>query len=459
MKKDKSKNKICNIVLDIGKLNAKILIFNNQLKLIKVIKTNYPLKKIKKNFYIKDTNFLITWFKKNIYLYSKQFKIKKIVTTAHGAACGLVDYNNKSILGVMDYENNFDKVLKEFKIIKPSFSETLSPLSEKGLNLGKQILYLKLKEKNIFKNTKYILTFPQYISWILSKKLSSEISYLGNHTHLWNFKKKTYSSLVNKLKIKNKLPKIKNAWNTVGFYSLDERLSKNKIKIINGIHDSDASYLLFTRGKFKKFNLISSGTHIVIMNAFTPPKCLKEDKEMYGGINVFGKVVPTVRFMGGREYQLLNKKLKINKKFKSFDIRFFKKKNFLYPSFGIGGPFSRMKGIYKPFLKENHTSRYMAIITYIAFVLNYCMDLINCRENIIITGPLINNKNFLRIIGALRESQKIYLSSNQEGTGIGASLLFNLKKKIDLNLKLYKSKKIPEINSSYEYWIKKLKNN
>ena len=86
-----------------------------------------------------------------------------------------------------------------------------------------------------------------------------------------------------------------------------------------------------------------------------------------------------------------------------------------------------MKGIYKPFLKENHTSRYMAIITYIAFVLNYCMDLINCRENIIITGPLINNKNFLRIIGALRESQKIYLSSNQEGTGIGASLLFNLK--------------------------------
>ena len=48
----------------------------------------------------------------------------------------------------MDYENNFDKVLKEFKIIKPSFSETLSPLSEKGLNLGKQILYLKLLQIN-----------------------------------------------------------------------------------------------------------------------------------------------------------------------------------------------------------------------------------------------------------------------------------------------------------------------
>ena len=49
-----------------------------------------------------------------------------------------------------------------------------------------------------------------------------------------------------------------------------KRLINQKINIINGIHDSDASYLLFLKSKVKKFNLISSGTHFVIMNSFVP---------------------------------------------------------------------------------------------------------------------------------------------------------------------------------------------
>ena len=110
------------------------------------------------------------WFKKNLFLLSKKFKIDKIVTSSHGAAFGLVDNNDQPVFGVMDYENNFNSVSKEFKKIKPSFSESLSPDSDRGLSLGKQLLYLKLKKRFIFNKTKYILTLPQYISWIFSKK-------------------------------------------------------------------------------------------------------------------------------------------------------------------------------------------------------------------------------------------------------------------------------------------------
>ena len=101
----------------------------------------------------------------------------------------------------------------------------------------------------------------------------------------------------------------------------------------------------------------------------------------------------------------------------------------------------------------------MAIITYISFVLKYSMDLLKCKDSIIITGPLINNYNILKILNSLREKQKIYLSSNQEGSGFGASLLFNFKKKVNLDLKLFKSKKILEVNSSYQHWLRKLKKN
>jgi len=125
----------------------------------------------------------------------------------------------------------------------------------------------------------------------------------------------------------------------------------------------------------------------------------------------------------------------------------------------VGGPFGKMKGNYINFIKESHNTRYMAIITYISFVLNYSMDLLKCKDSIIITGPLINNHNILKILNSLRGKQNIYLSSNQEGTGLGASLLFNLKKKVNLNFKLFKSKKILEVNSSYQHWIKKMKKN
>ena len=47
----------------------------------------------------------------------------------------------------MDYENDFQKIDKFFNKILPKFKHTFSPNSEKGLSLGKQILYIKLKHK------------------------------------------------------------------------------------------------------------------------------------------------------------------------------------------------------------------------------------------------------------------------------------------------------------------------
>ena len=59
---------------------------------------------------------------------------------------------------------------------------------------------------------------------------------------------------------------------------------------------------------------------------------------MLCGINVFGKSVPTMRFMGGREYDLLCKKLKISST--NFKIsKSILQKNLILPSYAPGGPF------------------------------------------------------------------------------------------------------------------------
>ena len=447
-----------NIVFDVGKKHAKIILLEKNSKILKIIKTKYPLIKIEKKFYLKNIIFLTSWFKKNLFLINKKFLIENIVTTGHGAAIGLIGKNNKPLFGVMDYENDFESINKKFDLIKPNYKNCLTPDSDKGLSLAKQIFYLKIKRKRIFNQIKHIVTLPQYISWLFSKKAFSEISYIGNHTHLWDYNKDTFSSYVNKMKIKKKIPKIKKAWDKVGHYLLDKRLINQKINILNGIHDSDASYLLFLKSKVKRFNLIASGTHFVIMNSFTSTSCLDANNDMYSGLDVYGNKVPTIRFMGGREYEFLIKKLKIKKKKNNFDYDYFKRENFLYPSYGIGGPFGHMKGNYISLKNKSDKEKYMAIVTYITFVTNYCLELINSKDNIIISGPLINNNDFLKTLNSLRPKQKIYLSSNQETTAIGASLLCDIKKKINTKLKIYRYKKIDNTITAYKKWLLNLNN-
>ena len=103
------KNKY-NIVFDVGKENAKIVLFNRKLKIIKIFKIKYPLLEFRKNFYFKDINFLIFWFKKKLHSINKDYKIDSIITATHGAAFGLVGENNKLLFGIMDYENDYSSI-------------------------------------------------------------------------------------------------------------------------------------------------------------------------------------------------------------------------------------------------------------------------------------------------------------------------------------------------------------
>ena len=92
---------------------------------------------------------------------------------------------------------------------------------------------------------------------------------------------------------------------------LKEKINNKVLKILNGVHDSNASYFYFKNSNFKNFTLISSGTWYIIFNQKTKLKELKANLDMLCNIDVFGNTVPTMRFMGGREFDELIKKLKI----------------------------------------------------------------------------------------------------------------------------------------------------
>ena len=444
-------SKKLNIVLDIGKTNVKLTFvdsINN--KTIKFFTTK------QKNIYrhgikILNSNSIFEWALKKITYIGRKHNLDKFVCTAHGTSIALISYDDKELLACTDYEYKFDKLFNSYKKIAPKFNESFSPFLENGLNIGQQIYYLYKRKQKLIKETKYILNYPQYIVWKLTSSFSSEISYVGCHTHLWDFKRNKLSSFVKKIKLEKKFPKIRKAWDTIG----QRKIGESNLKIINGIHDSNASYLYFKNSDIKNFTLVSTGTWYIIFNQKTPLKNLNPSLDMLANIDVFGKPVPTMRFMGGREYDHLMGVFKISNKTRA--IKNFSFHDYLiYPSYASGGGFSINKiniGFYEGL---NKGQIYYLICLYISFVINFCLNQMKSSNTIILDGPITKNITIMKILSSLRKKQIVLKNKREIGTTLGATNLFNIKKKNKLQTVVIKKYQNQSLQAIYKNWEQSL---
>lgn len=444
-------SKKLNIVLDIGKTNVKLTFvdsFNN--KTIKFFKTK------QKNIYrhgikILNSNSIFEWALKKITYIGRKHNLDKFVCTAHGTSIALISYDDKELLACTDYEYKFDKLFNNYKKIAPKFSESFSPFLENGLNIGQQIYYLYKRKQKLIKKTKYILNYPQYIVWKLTSSFSSEISYVGCHTHLWDFKRNKLSSFVKKIKLEKKFPKIRKAWDTIG----QRKIGESNLKIINGIHDSNASYLYFKNSDIKNFTLVSTGTWYIIFNQKTPLKNLNPSLDMLANIDVFGKPVPTMRFMGGREYDHLMGVFKISNKTRA--IKNFSFHDYLiYPSYASGGGFSINKINISFYERLNKGQIYYLICLYISFVINFCLNQMKSSNTIILDGPITKNITIMKILSSLRKKQIVLKNKREIGTTLGATNLFNIKKKNKLQTVVIKKYQNQSLQAIYKKWERNL---
>ena len=444
-------SKKLNIVLDIGKTNVKLTFVDSiDNKTIKFFTTK------QKNIYrhgikILNSNSIFEWALKKITYIGRKHNLDKFVCTAHGTSIALISYDDKELLACTDYEYKFDKLFNSYKKIAPKFNESFSPFLENGLNIGQQIYYLYKKKQQLIKETKYILNYPQYIVWKLTSSFSSEISYVGCHTHLWDFKRNKLSSFVKKIKLEKKFPKIRKAWDTIG----QRKIGESNLKIINGIHDSNASYLYFKNSDIKNFTLVSTGTWYIIFNQKTPLKNLNPSLDMLANIDVFGKPVPTMRFMGGREYDHLMGVFKISNKTRA--IKDFSFHDYLiYPSYASGGGFSINKiniGFYEGL---NKGQIYYLICLYISFVINFCLNQMKSSNTIILDGPITKNITIMKILSSLRKKQIVLKNKREIGTTLGATNLFNIKKKNKLQTVVIKKYQNQSLQAIYKNWEQNL---
>ncbi|MFN7115533.1 MAG: FGGY family carbohydrate kinase, partial [Saprospiraceae bacterium] len=238
-------------------------------------------------------------------LKSKKYQVEAINFSTYGASFVHLDKHGQPLTPLYNYTKPYpDDILQSFyakygdplKIAK----ETASP-PLKMLNSGLQLYWLKYAKPKIFKQIRWSLHFPQYLSFLFTGIPLSDYTNLGCHTMLWDFSKQDYHDWVYAEEIDKILPPITSTGTSINMH-----YNNKIIKIGTGIHDSSAALLPYLLADPKPFLLISTGTWSIALNPFSQETLTEENLllDCLQFMRVDGKSVNAARLFLGNEYRL-----------------------------------------------------------------------------------------------------------------------------------------------------------
>lgn len=412
-------------VLDIGKTNAKVVIVDavsgreiaSRSTVNRIVsKGPYPHYDIEMLW-----NFIVGALSELV----KAPGIDAISVTAHGAAAALLGEDGLA-LPVIDYEYIYqDEVRSAYQGIRPSFEETYSPLLSGGLNIGAQIHYQKTQFPEDFARVRTIVTYAQYWAWRLTGVAANEVTSLGCHTDLWNPRDKTYSSLVDRLEIRDLMASIRSAFDEIGTISPALRAQMGTdvpIPVHCGIHDSNASLLPHLASRKPPFAVVSTGTWVVSFAVGGRLDQLNPARDTLANVDCHGNAVPSARFMGGREFDLLAGSGK-NEPDAGTVSQVITKQRMILPAIVKGsGPFPQREATFLNGEPQSEGERNAAASLYTALMTNTCLELIGAAGPTIVEGPFARNGAYLSALRSLTGRHVIALPGST-GTSLGAAIL------------------------------------
>ena len=253
-------------IFDVGKTNKKLILFNEDLKIISVKEEKFAEITDDDGFECDDIELIEEWIKESVTSLagSSEYELKKINFTTYGATLVYLDSEGMRLTPVYNYLKQVDERISEnlYKRFggRDEFCRRTASPALGMLNSGIQTLWLKSVKPEVFSKVKHILHFPQYLSYILTGKIYSEHTSIGCHTGLWDFDKMAYHPWVTEYGLTLPVP--------VPVDTLNEVVIGGKtINVGIGIHDSSSSLAPYFAGS-EKFLLLSTGTWCINMNPF-----------------------------------------------------------------------------------------------------------------------------------------------------------------------------------------------
>lgn len=358
--------------------------------------------------------------------------------TTHGASAALLDEKGDLALPVLDYEHIYPQDIQSaYQALRPDFAETYSPKLAGGLNVGAQLHYQQMAFPADFARVATILTYPQYWAYRLTGVAANEGTSLGCHTDLWQPFTASYSSLVDRLGIRKQLASVRSAFDALGDVQpeLAVRLGLTEpVPVYCGIHDSNASLLPHLLGFGSPCAVISTGTWVISFGVGAKPDQLDPNRDTLVNVDAQGSPVPSARFMGGREWDMLTRGLPPTAPHEETEAlqSVLDKGVMLLPSVvEKTGPYPDNTAcwISEP---ANPAERRVAASLYEALMTVTCLDLIGADGPLIVEGPFAANSLYLEALHSLTD-RPVFASEATTGTAIGAALLTGLKIKVPMH--------------------------
>ncbi|WP_298816960.1 FGGY-family carbohydrate kinase [uncultured Roseibium sp.] len=419
-------------VIDIGKTNAKVAVVDleNRAEIGVLTRPNKVLPGPPYPHYDIDGHwdFICNALKK----LNLDHGIDALSVTAHGASAVLLDKKGQLAAPVIDYEfDGPDELASEYDAIRPAFTETGSPRLRMGLNVGAQIHWQLSNDPTLHDRIATVLTYPQYWTYRLTGKLANEVTSLGCHTDLWCPQVAGFSSLVTKLGLSARMAPVKRAADLMGPL-LPEVARKigmpADLEVACGIHDSNASLYPYLLERHPPFSVISTGTWVITLAIGGVGVTLDPNRDTLINVNAHGDPVPSARFMGGREFDLVMGKRKGLCTAQDVE-HVLARPIMLFPAVDPrSGPFQGKTHCWNT--EETNLSdgeRYAALSFYLALMTAECLKMTGARGPSLVEGPFARNSFYLDMLAAATGRLVETSSDSSTGTSIGAALLLDKK--------------------------------
>ncbi len=413
-------------VIDIGKTNAKVASVDLEAMRETGVLTTPNTVRRDGPYPHYDTERLWAFLLDGLAEVNRAAPIEALVVTTHGASGVLLDGDGGLAFPVLDYEHpGPDALAAAYDAVRPGFEETGSPRLPLGMNLGAQVFWQLETFPEMAARVAWVVTYPQYWVSRLTGKFATDVTSLGCHTDLWAPGVGDFSSLVDRLGLRARMAPVHRPGDVIGTL-LPEVAARTGIgagvPVLAGIHDSNASLYPHLLRRRAPFAVVSTGTWVITMAIGGRKVALDPARDTLINVNALGDPVPSARFMGGREFELVRRGH--DGSFSEADVAAVLERGMLLlPSVETqSGPFPGREAVWSE-EGVGDGERFVALSFYLAMMTATCLDMIGAEGPVVTEGPFAKNRLYLRMLAAALGRPVFGAGGSATGTSLGAALL------------------------------------
>jgi sugar (pentulose or hexulose) kinase len=422
-------------VFDIGKTNKKILLFDSGLKLVLQKEERFAECPDEDGFPCDDIVKIEDWIMKMIrqFARSRKYNLRAVNFATYGASLVYLDSNGRRLTPVYNYlksmpEDVLAGFYERYGGIEEFCRSTASPFLGM-LNSGMQILWLKKHKPDSFSNVCYIVHFPQYLSFLISREARSEYTSIGCHTAMWDFDHHCYHKWLADEGIILPAPSSNDEMIKVNIYG-------KEIHTGTGIHDSSSSLVPYLKESPEPFILISTGTWCIFMNPFNKEALtinqLQQDTLCYLSTNQ--NQVKSSRYFMGHIHDIYTQQITsfFNQNAESYKQiqgdesllnKLLEETLFFTKDQCNGNNYPKLDlSVFGSFEEAYHKLIIDLTMMGIKSLQLVIPDHDNTRR-IYITGGFARNELFIRLLAALLPNMPVYISEIDNATALGAAMV------------------------------------